>query len=206
MEAAIVNVHELLDVKKDPDGEDTSMPIYDHLRRVGLHSFAPFFEYHGIRSKKDLTKDVLQRAAAWHPELKFPGRMRDRLAALVEGSSPDLAQAYRLADLSVLLDQFLSAFQAKQQHAKPAISVLPSPSAAAALASVAEAPGAEPSFALADKGTSPTGRRALLRLTSLASSNASGRRADCGPAGMRILELAHEFQVRLLPFGFRVRV
>merc|ERR1711971_766213 len=58
-ESAVMNVHELLDVK--PDVEEVEISIYDHFRRVGVHRFAPIFEHFGLRTKKDLNEDFISR-------------------------------------------------------------------------------------------------------------------------------------------------
>merc|ERR1711937_410602 len=82
---AIMNVHELLDVKRDV--EDVKVPIYDHLRRVGLHHYAPLFEHFGVNFKNDLNGEITGRLDNWSPDFKVGGPQRDRLADLIKGAS-----------------------------------------------------------------------------------------------------------------------
>lgn len=116
-EAAVLNVHELLDVTAEAEEVRTS--IHDHFRRVGVHSFAPIFEHFGIREKRDLNlhPNIKDRMGSWHPDLKC-GPQRDRLVALLDGTEA-VNRPYNLADLSSLRDRFIEAFQDSQQGAPP---------------------------------------------------------------------------------------
>lgn len=107
-DSAVMNVHELLDVKKEVP--ETRMHVYDHFRRVGLHQFSAVFEHYGIHVKQDLSDDLLGRIDKWHPDLKVLGPLLDRLKHLIKGDSA-LDSVYSLADLSVLRDRFLDAYK-----------------------------------------------------------------------------------------------
>merc|ERR1712139_18363 len=64
-ETAVINVHELLEVKAE--AEEVPVSTYDHFRRLGLSQFAPIFEHFGIREKCDLNDVIVGRMEAWDP-------------------------------------------------------------------------------------------------------------------------------------------
>ena len=105
-ESAVVHVHELLNVEADDRTKD-KIHIFDHLRRVGLQHYAPFFEHFGIHEKSELSEDVVAKMAEWHPDFKVGGPQLERLKKLIAG---DLNAAYTLADISSLRDRFLEAY------------------------------------------------------------------------------------------------
>lgn len=100
---AVLNVHELLEVKREnaPD-----LPIYDHLRRVGLHCFAPVFEHFGFRRASSLSEELAEVVNKWHPCLRVGGPQTKRLISLLKGKISE----HGLVDLSSLRDRFVSAF------------------------------------------------------------------------------------------------
>merc|ERR1719235_2134456 len=70
-ETAVMNVHELLEVSNEV--EDVAVPIFEHLRRLGVHRFTTLFEHFGIRLKGHLTPAVKDECKEWHPDLKLEG-------------------------------------------------------------------------------------------------------------------------------------
>lgn len=179
-EAAVMNVHELLDVKADV--EDIGTTVFDHLHRVGLHKFSPLFEHYGIRDKKDITNDLKDAMQNWDPDLKH-GPQRDRLVALLEGNK-SLDRAYSLADLSVLRDRFIAAFQAiaEQPDAPSPLRARPGEAPAPPSLSLSRASSGEGSTS-----ASPP-RIALLR-------QSSG--VDAPDTKLNLLDMAHKFQEAL---------
>lgn len=183
-ESAVVNVHELLDVKQEADEVD--IPVYDHLRRVGLHKFAPFFEHFGYRGRKDLSRDVVDTMSQWDPDLKIKSTQRNRLVALIEGKQ-ELDSFYRLADLSILIDRFVAAFNSKGSSPAPA-------SRDDNAGSSSPVKSALPLFRASsvpvrsEEGDEAASRRLeLLRL---------GSRLE-PTGGLKLVQLAHDFQERL---------
>lgn len=174
-------VHELLDVKQDV--EEVKTTIYDHFRRLGLHHFACIFEHYGIRLKEDITEDVKTRMEQWEPDLKVDGPHKSRLKRLLSGEE-SLNEHYRLADLSVLRDRFLSTFQKLQKQrdalGPSALAALPPPPPEALVRSVSEPWGT-------DAKTTNSKRRELLR-------SSSGIREE--PA-LDLINMAHSFQEKL---------
>eukprot|EP00928_Gymnodinium_smaydae_P002799 TRINITY_DN11015_c0_g3_i1.p1 TRINITY_DN11015_c0_g3~~TRINITY_DN11015_c0_g3_i1.p1 ORF type:complete len:1162 (-),score=288.27 TRINITY_DN11015_c0_g3_i1:82-3567(-) len=189
-EAAVMNVHELLDVK--PEAEVSKLDVYDHFRRVGLHRFAPLFEHFGVRSTSDITKDLVSRMEAWHPDLKVPGRQKDRLVALLGGES-SLDEGYALADLSILRDRFISTFRdCALNLAEPSTSSSSSPAPAPATTAAGAAAPAASATAPSGSGSGGAAAKAPPRLTLLRqSSNVTE------PRQLSLMELAHKFQETL---------
>ena len=107
-ETAVMHIHELINV--EADDRQTKVHIYDHLRRVGLHQYAPFFEHFGIHEKAHLSADTLSKMVEWHPDFKVGGPQLDRLKKLMDADSKVLDAAYMLADISSLRDRFLEAY------------------------------------------------------------------------------------------------
>lgn len=171
-ETAVVNVHELLDVKQE--AIEVAVDIYDHFRRVGLHRFAPIFEHFGIRRKQDINDKLADRCEAWEPDLKVESPQRNRLKKLLTGDK-SLDGIYDLADLSVLRDRFLSTYQ----NAEP-------------LAAQAAPPPLPPPTILERTTSEPAKRRAPSKRELLKST--SGIFED---KGLKLLEMAHSFQERL---------
>lgn len=169
-EAAVLNVHELLDVTAEAEEVRTS--IHDHFRRLGVHRFAPIFEHFGIRERRDLSlhPTIKDRMGSWHPDLKC-GPQRDRLVALLDGTEA-VNRPYTLADLSSLRDRFIEAFQDSAQPGDAQ-------------------PGAARSGSGGPEGGAPPGD-APPRLKLLRSS--SGLREQ---EQLNLLDMAHKFQEAL---------
>lgn len=183
-ESAVMNVHELLDVKQE--AEETIVSIYDHFRRIGLHRFAAIFEFYGVRRKQDITKELAKRSEAWEPDLKVESPQRQRLLKLLSGDSADrssLDAAYDYADLSVLRDRFLSVYQ-KAEGAG---------ALAEANSAKAVAPPPQP-LLLQRAETDPTAGKKVAPTRALLLRSTSGIRED---RGLKLLEMAHQFQERL---------
>ncbi|CAK0855795.1 unnamed protein product [Prorocentrum cordatum] len=169
-EAAVLNVHELLDVTAEAEEVRTS--IHDHFRRVGVHRFAPIFEHFGIREKRDLHlhPNLKDRMGSWHPDLKC-GPLRDRLVALLDGTEA-VNRPYNLADLSSLRDRFIEAFQDSAQPGDARQEALPRGSVSPRDAALS--------------GAAPP-RLKLLR-------SSSGLREE---EQLNLLDMAHKFQEAL---------
>lgn len=174
-EGAVINVHELLDVKVE--AEEVKIPVFDHLRRVGVHRFAPLFEYFGVRTKRELSKDFASRMETWHPDLKIPGAVRDRLVALINGAE-EIEKDYALADLSVLRDRFVSAFQGTESNQKEQGKLAENSPPPVPLGRYASTPGS---------GASAPTRVALIR------QGSQGLKQE----QLTILDMAHQFQEQL---------
>eukprot|EP00927_Polykrikos_kofoidii_P072555 TRINITY_DN68659_c0_g1_i1.p1 TRINITY_DN68659_c0_g1~~TRINITY_DN68659_c0_g1_i1.p1 ORF type:complete len:1096 (-),score=214.05 TRINITY_DN68659_c0_g1_i1:241-3453(-) len=177
-ESAVMNVHELLDVK--PDVHEPDLTIYDHLKRLGLQRAAPFFEHFGVRSKKDISKDLKEHMQHWDPLLKF-GYQHKRLAKLFEDES-SLKDDYALADLSILRDRFISSFQKVPAEAPPALPEAGPPPPPPALVRASTEPPRNSDVVLKRP------RIELLRQTSVTS----GSEEQLG-----LLDMAHQFQEAL---------
>mmetsp|Transcript_108744 Transcript_108744/g.307411 ORF Transcript_108744/g.307411 Transcript_108744/m.307411 type:complete len:1066 (+) Transcript_108744:60-3257(+) len=178
-ETAVINVHELLDVKVE--AEEIKVTLYDHLRRVGLHRFAPFFEHFGIRQKAHLTAELADKIKHWGPDFKIGSPQQERLLRLIKGDKI-LDDVFALADLSVLRDRFISAFQSGTgRDGAPAEPAAPPPPALDRACS-------EP--ASASRALAPT-RLALIR------ASTPGKETT----GLRLIEMAHEFQEALEDCG-----
>mmetsp|Transcript_95300 Transcript_95300/g.168808 ORF Transcript_95300/g.168808 Transcript_95300/m.168808 type:complete len:1077 (-) Transcript_95300:85-3315(-) len=172
-ESSVMMVHELLDVRVE--AEETQMEIYDHLRRVGLHQFAPAFEYYGVQTKKDVTSDLASQMESWLPELKMNTKHTSRLKKLLNGDEK-LEEDYALADLSILRDRFMAVFrdvpvESKSEPLLPLPEPLELTRAKSAPVNVPDAPT----------------RQKLLRAT-------SGIQED---KGLKLLHMAHDFQEHL---------
>lgn len=185
---AIMNVHELLDVKLDV--EDVKLPIHDHLRRVGLHQFAPLFEYFGMNFKSDLDEKMVDRLGNWHPDFKAGGPQHDRLVKLIKGDHT-LDAAYGLADLSILRDRFLSTYQRKAVDTSQFESPVSPPAQVSSLIR---------SFTDPDKFelsmTSPS-KEQLLRSYTRQAPNTSSKMDAEADKNIEVLDLAHTFQETL---------
>lgn len=184
-QSAVINVHELLDVKVE--AEEVHVPIFEHLRRVGLHKFAPFFEHFGIRERRALKGDVKDAMDKWDPDLKIAGPQKKRLVALIEGNDKELDRLYALSDLSVLRDRFLTAFRKHGEHGPPEDADASPPAGA-------PPPLARARSAPAGMGEAPAPSRAtLLRMSSGVLPDSPASRPD----GVHLLEMAHTFQEKL---------
>jgi len=172
-EGAVMNVHELLDIKQE--AKVAVVDIYDHFRRVGLHRYASIFEHFGIRRKQDIDSSLAARCEAWEADFKVDVPHRQRLKKLLSGDN-SLDTAYDLADLSVLRDRFLSAYQKSEPAAKAPARLRPAQPLLSRSAS-------EPS-----NPQEPMQRRqAILRQTS----------GKVGDESLKLLEMAHLFQESL---------
>lgn len=178
-----MNVHELLDVKRDV--EDVKVPIYDHLRRVGLHHYAPLFEHFGVNFKNDLNGEITGRLDNWSPDFKVGGPQRDRLADLIKGAS-SLDAFYGLADLSILRDRFLATYQCKIPDVTDSQSppLLPPSQPSSMTRSFTEP---DPS----QRSITPPSKKELLQSYTNSSMDAAVSK------NIELLELAHNFQEAL---------
>jgi len=175
-EAAVMNVHELLDVKIEAEEERVS--IYDYLHRLGLHRFAPIFEHFGVREKKHITTELKDRMEQWDPDLKT-GSQRDRMVALIDNNETIKGQL-QFADLSVLRDRFLATYQHMQDLPTNGASTLAAPPPSSMSRSTSE-----PSSSENRKG--PT-RKQMIR-------QSSG--VDAPENQLNMLDMAHQFQEAL---------
>lgn len=170
-ESAVMNVHQLLDAKVET--EEIKLPLFDHFRRIGLHRYTPFFEHFGIRLKQDLRQEVVSNMEHWHPDLQIEGPLRARFEALIDEESGRIDPLYRLADLSVLKDQFMASYQHVCGIKDPCPRVILSRSKS------------EPSSAEDEDHT-------RLRFKLLSQSKIAGKVEE-----VSILEMAHKFQEKL---------
>jgi DNA polymerase III delta prime subunit len=88
--------------------------IYDHLHRVGLGQFAPFFEKHHFRWKHDLVRLKVEDTKTWCWELMYDDRTFNRLKRLLDGDSKMDTEEYPMATISTIRDAFLAHFEAKR--------------------------------------------------------------------------------------------
>eukprot|EP01006_Ploeotia_vitrea_P066172 TRINITY_DN94458_c0_g1_i1.p1 TRINITY_DN94458_c0_g1~~TRINITY_DN94458_c0_g1_i1.p1 ORF type:complete len:891 (+),score=90.03 TRINITY_DN94458_c0_g1_i1:111-2783(+) len=102
-EAALSNVARLL--VTPPDVE--KVPIFDHLRRVGLEHLTPYFEHYGYNWRSELSGLSMDQVGKWELELKhLPSTERKTLSAFLE-EKPEIMKDYQLANLSQIRDMFL---------------------------------------------------------------------------------------------------
>merc|ERR1711871_501255 len=93
------------------------MPVYDHLRRVGLEYYAPLFEYYGFSTRRDLSGLAGDPKAIrkWDPvRFKTNSIDRERLERLLtppkDGGQvrEDIDKEYEIAEISTIKEKFLA--------------------------------------------------------------------------------------------------
>ena len=59
------------------------MPVFDHLRRVGLEGWAELFEYHGYKLRAELRGLTVDSVKQWSGFLRIDARSRKRMELLL---------------------------------------------------------------------------------------------------------------------------
>ena len=100
------------------------MPVFDHLRRVGLEGWARLFEYHGYALKADLRGLSIDTVKQWSGYLRIDARACTRMGLLL-GENDKLLEEYQLIDMATAKEMFIAVFGA----ASPTMSAEITPSA-----------------------------------------------------------------------------
>merc|ERR550514_1424452 len=83
-----------------------SMPVVEHLRRVGLEGWAALFHYHGYHLRADLHGLTIETVRGWSGYLRIDTRACRRMEMLL-AQNDDLMADYQLIDMATAKDLFL---------------------------------------------------------------------------------------------------
>lgn len=106
-DGALAHVQRLLRSSKPMHVE--RMPIFDHLRRVGLEGWAPLFAYHGYELKSDLRGLTIETVKQWSGYLRIDMLACKRLELLL-AEDAKLMEEYQLIDMATAKELFLAVF------------------------------------------------------------------------------------------------
>ena len=107
------------------------MPVFEHLRRVGLEGWARLFEYHGYALKADLRGLSIDTVKQWSGYLRADARASKRMELLL-AENEKLMEEYQLIDMATAKETFLAVFISYgAAEAENASLVLPSRAASA---------------------------------------------------------------------------
>jgi len=84
--------------------------IYDHLERVGIGRYAPFFERKGIFFADQLEKIELKELTSLSVELQYDHLAKSQLKKLLDKDPVFMDGQYSLAEISIIRESFLLAF------------------------------------------------------------------------------------------------
>merc|ERR1719240_1236236 len=83
-----------------------NMPVYEHLRRVGLEGWASLFEFHGFHLKADLRGLTIDAVKQWSGFLRIDAIACTRMELLLSENDALMAE-YQLIDMATAKDLFL---------------------------------------------------------------------------------------------------
>jgi len=127
---ACETVQEILDRTFSPSFNirtSSSMTVFSHLRRVGLHRYAPAFESFGYFTKSSLSSLTLSDVEGWIVELKFDKEGRERMGKLLSQDAA-LMREYVLADVPTIKEILLSNYGSMPSSSLPPFLTLIAPS------------------------------------------------------------------------------
>ena len=85
------------------------MPVFDHLRRVGLEGWSKLFEYHGYNLKADLRGLSIDTVKSWSGYLPIDALTCKRMELLLSDNKA-LMDEYQYVDMATAKEMFLSVF------------------------------------------------------------------------------------------------
>lgn len=105
---ALTHVSKLLTAACKPKSVDT-LPILEHLRRVGLEGWAGLFVFHGYHTRSDVRGLSLDTVKQWSGYLRIDQQACTRLGQLL-GEESALMAEYQLVDMATAKEMFMAAF------------------------------------------------------------------------------------------------
>ena len=107
-ELCIENIPKLLNSSKPK--KKTELSTYEHLRRVGLESYAAAIEFTGVYTEKDFPSISIKQVLKNCPNLQLDIEAVDRLTKLISKDETFMANNYTLAEISLIRESFLVAY------------------------------------------------------------------------------------------------